>query len=262
MSTPRSLNYYGGKQRGKGAWIASLLPWEHSNTYVEPFAGMAGVLLARQPVRSEILNDLNERIVNWWRVVRDQPEELAELLEYTPWSRRAFEEAKTQLDDATLTPLRRALAFHIVVHQNVLHADNPSQSRWRPFFTRAPHMWRPPQVKALADRLRYVQLECRDAVELLAKVSNMEHALIYCDPPYHSADTSPYTLGGVPDGLADILRHARAKIAVSGYGNEWDSLGWERAELPTYIVPTGETSTSQRRTEVLWTNYQPPMMLL
>ena len=52
---------------------------------------MAGVLLARAPVKTEILNDLNGRVVNWWRAVRDKPEEFGRLLEFTPFSRAEYE---------------------------------------------------------------------------------------------------------------------------------------------------------------------------
>ena len=79
------LSYYGGKQaQGKAAWIASLLPWSRESTYCEPFGGMMSVLLHRQPVRTEIYNDLDGNVVNgggrsapivrnlakWWRQCR------------------------------------------------------------------------------------------------------------------------------------------------------------------------------------------------
>ena len=74
MGDYRTLTYYGGKRGyGKAEWIASFLPWHSDSCYVEPFAGMAGVLFARQPVKVEVLNDLNQRVVNWLRVVRDEP---------------------------------------------------------------------------------------------------------------------------------------------------------------------------------------------
>ena len=71
----RSLPYYGGKALGKGKWIASLLPWEKKTLYVEPFCGMFNVLLQREPVQFEMINDVNDRVVNWARTVRDHPEE-------------------------------------------------------------------------------------------------------------------------------------------------------------------------------------------
>ena len=53
MPKYRSLPYYGGKRRyGKGEWIAAQLPWRRDSSYIEPCGGMAGVLLARPPVKN------------------------------------------------------------------------------------------------------------------------------------------------------------------------------------------------------------------
>ena len=72
MGDLRTLSYYGGKRGyGKAKWIASFLPQTPDSCYIEPFAGMAGALLARQPIKREVVNDLNRRIVNWWQAVRD-----------------------------------------------------------------------------------------------------------------------------------------------------------------------------------------------
>ena len=70
------LSYYGGKnpQRGVPHWINSLLPSTKECTlYVEPFCGMMGVLLSRQESFCEIVNDANERVVNWWRRHQGSP---------------------------------------------------------------------------------------------------------------------------------------------------------------------------------------------
>lgn len=78
-SKPSPLNYYGGKARGgKADWINSLLPPADykRQCYVEPYGGMASVMLARAPVKIEILNDLNSRLVNWWQVVQSAPNDL------------------------------------------------------------------------------------------------------------------------------------------------------------------------------------------
>ena len=125
------MPYYGGKRGyGKAEWIASYLPWDSDSCYVEPFAGMAGVLFARSPVKLEMLNDLNRRVVNWWRVVRDQPEEFGWLVEMTPKSRVEYQWALTAMDDESLPPLRRALAFHVAVDQSIIQSDNAGMSSW------------------------------------------------------------------------------------------------------------------------------------
>ena len=118
---------------------------------------MAGALLARQPIKREVVNDLNRRIVNWWAAVRDEPAELGRLIDAMPASRAEYEWAVRNMDNPELTPIRRALAFHVAVEQSVLHADNTSIGSWSRWFK--PDIGFIPRVRAydisaLVDRLR------------------------------------------------------------------------------------------------------------
>jgi len=45
--------------------------------YVEPYAGSAAVLFAKPRVPAEIINDLDGQVVNFFRLLRDHPAELA-----------------------------------------------------------------------------------------------------------------------------------------------------------------------------------------
>jgi len=179
------LSYYGGKSgsssTGTGRWIASKLPPRTDVLYCEPFAGQLGVLLQRPPSDLEIVNDANERLINWWHAVRDQPEEFEHLIQHTPWSRREFELAKAGLDDGT--PIERALAFYTVVLQSAQHTDNGTHWTIRRNNNASVPLWQPGRVEKLAKRLRYVQLEKGDAVDILNSIQHMENAVVYCDPP-------------------------------------------------------------------------------
>ena len=253
----RTLPYYGGKRGwGKAEWIAGLLPWSADSLYCEPFAGMAGVLLARKPVTVEVLNDLNGRVVNWWRAVRDQPEEFGWLVEHTPFSREEYVWACGAVDDLGLPPLRRALAFHILVTQCINHGDNSlSQGSWRrrfqDYMLRHPHQQA--EIVFMARRLQTVQLESVDAVMLIERIKGYDHAVIYCDPPYPTANRSPYSHDTVDYALlAELLTVQQGAVAISGYPGEWDCLGWEsesqrhgRSQINGKVI---------ERTEVLWRN--------
>ena len=48
------------------------------DVYIEPFAGSLAVLLRRAPARKEIVCDLDDGIVNFWRAVQAAPERVAE----------------------------------------------------------------------------------------------------------------------------------------------------------------------------------------
>lgn len=83
--------YFGGKIT-IGPLIAQLLPpHEH---YVEPFAGSLAVLLAKKPSPHETVNDLDDMLMTFWRVLRDRPADLERVCGLTPHSRAEFTAAK------------------------------------------------------------------------------------------------------------------------------------------------------------------------
>ena len=63
--------------------LISLMPRCH--TYVEPFGGGAGVLLARERARLEVYNDLDRAMVTFFRVLRDRSQDLAQAIAATPY---------------------------------------------------------------------------------------------------------------------------------------------------------------------------------
>jgi len=263
MSIPRTLSYHGGKSFGNkaGRWIADMLPWEYKTTYVEPFAGMLGILMQRRPVICEIVNDLNGDIYNWWKQVRDNHDELSRLVALTPLSREAFMEARADLKRADTPPVRRAHALCVVVQQSLMHAaDAPT---WAPLYsTNLVNRWFGNEFAPLANRMARVQLEHRDALEILERVAICPDAVVYCDPPYHSAECDVYgkeTKSTDWKRMAELLKAQQGRCAVSGYGDEWDALGWNRFEITkgfTVLTARGHRE-SQTRTEVLWCNYTP-----
>ena len=82
--------------------------------------------------------------------------------------------------------------------------------------------------------------------------------MIYVDPPYASANRSPYSLGDIDTKkLADVLLAQQGKVAISGYDNDgWNDLlpDWEKHTIDTKRYQINMPTES--RTEVLWTNFQ------
>ena len=266
------LAYYGGKHpaTARCRWISATIgatPPGHS--YIEPFAGMLGVLLARPAGRGlEIANDANGWVVSWWRAIRDHADEFGRLLARTPYSRALYEEAVGAVRTGPCSGdlLRDALTLHVCVEQSMQHGPVPSRGSWG--VTYKGHVgtlgavMTPARVDALAARLHRVQLECRDACAILERTRRLADALIYVDPPYRTANHSPYGEAArrIDWGrLADLLAAQTGRVAVSGYGDEWDALGWHHSELADWHRPIGVhagASASPRR-EVLWTNFPP-----
>ena len=165
--------------------------------------------------------------------------------EHTPHSHTEFCWAIENMDNVDTDPLKRALAFHIAVMQSVQKCDNVSPGNFRRVFsvnTGSLGKWKREKVDVLSERLFNVQILCEDAIPLLEKLQDKSHAVIYCDPPYPTANTSAYRYGDVNlTALSDVLAKQTGRVAISGYGDEWDNLGWERHEKETKFSSIGQT---------------------
>ena len=254
-----ALRYHGGKSvmgnNGTGRWITKMLPpVTKGQTYVEPFAGMLGVMLQRAPADLEIANDLNGDVVNWFEMVRDRGDELAEKLQQTPTAEAEFQRSL----HSTTDPLERARRFTVSTILSLKMGTNyfnwpTKHSNIRPISNYAK------RVPLLMDRLSKVYFLNRPAEKMLARMVNVSHAVIYCDPPYRGTCVDPY--GDIPfdrDLFAEVAQEQKGAVAISGYGDEWDHMGWVRNEYVTKYHGIGDWKENRpSRTEVLWTNYQP-----
>ena len=258
---PMSLRYYGGKARGKGTWIASILPDDYDRCYIEPFSGMFSVLLARQPVKREIINDVNSRVITWARAVRDHPEEFGYLIEHTLHSQEEFIWAIDNIDNPEIDDLRRALAFHITVSLSIQGGDSVVKGSFRRAFstkTGSIGKWNSERVDILSQRLFNVQILCEDALQLLGRTKDKERCVIYCDPPYPTSNTSPYSHNKIDKtALSELLLNQQGAVAISGYADEWDHLEWTKHIKDVAMREFGSNAykKSQTRTEILWTNF-------
>jgi DNA adenine methylase len=75
------FGWYGGKFSHL-AWLLPLLPTCHH--YCEPFAGSGAVLLNRAPSPVETYNDIDGEVVNFFRILRDQPDEITRHISLRP----------------------------------------------------------------------------------------------------------------------------------------------------------------------------------
>src|ERR1700686_446041 len=106
------FGYYGGKFSHLD-WLLPLLPECHH--YCEPFAGSGAVLLNREPSPVETYNDLDGEVANFFRVLREQGDELSRQVGLTPFSRDKFAIACKL--DPNAGPLERARRFYVRARQ-------------------------------------------------------------------------------------------------------------------------------------------------
>ncbi|MEX2171593.1 MAG: DNA adenine methylase [Pirellulales bacterium] len=262
------FGWYGGKFSHL-AWLLPLLPECHH--YCEPFAGSGAVLLNRAPSPVETYNDLDGEVVNFFRVLRDDKENLVEAIGLTPFSREEFALA-CKLDGA-LAPLERARRFYVRARQvRIGLAQTATLGRWanckntsRAGMSGVISRWLGAieDLPLIAERLLRVQIENRPAIDVI-RLYDAEETLFYCDPPYihHTrgdAKAYAYEMKNHEHGeLANALNAAGAKVAVSNYQCDlmddlYPSPKWHK----TISEARTNHATKGTRVEVLWTNYDP-----
>ncbi len=260
-----AFGWYGGKFSHL-QWLLPLLPESHH--YCEPFAGSAAVLLNRDPSPVETYNDIDGEVTNFFRILRDSPDELVRLISLTPFSREEFHRA-IETDPTKLSDLERGRLFYIRARQTRTGlAQTASLGRWanckrtsRSGMSGAVSRWLG-GVEALpeiADRLLRVQIENRPAMDVIMLYDHPD-TLFYCDPPYlHSTrgDDKAYAYEMDEDEhkhLAQLLKQVNGMVAISGYRNKlMDDLynGWYRFDAPEKKTH----SVKELRQECLWMNY-------
>lgn len=250
------LRWHGGK------WI--LAPWiiEHlppHRVYVEPFGGAASVLLRKPRSYAEVYNDLDDDVVNLFRVLRSPDAgRLVEAVKLTPFSRVEQSEAYAKTDD----PVERARRLIVRSFQGFGSNGTHRATGFRANSTRSgttpARDWLnyPDALAIIVERLRGVTIENRDALKVMA-VNDCPEAVHYVDPPYlpetrdSGTDYAHEMTADDHSRLLDFLPSLKGVVLLSGYAsNLYDAAlgGWRRIER--LALADG----ARARTEVLWIN--------
>lgn len=262
----RAIFRYPGSKWSIAEWIISHFPAGYEKmVYLEPFVGSGAVFFSKIPGTVETINDLDGDIVNLFRVLREQSEELKRALELTPYAREEYNLAFEPCDD----PVEKARRYMVKTTQAIgikkgkgwrvcRQTDvGGNASKWGG----APEL-----LEEIASRLRanpdhHVQIEHRDALKLIS-MFNSPDVLMYLDPPYLS-DTrksgAVYAHEMSEQGhreLLELIAQSKAKIIISGYNSGlYNTMlsGWNKDEKQV-VVQSGADAT-----EVIWMNYEPPL---
>ena len=254
------LKYPGSKWR-IADWIISYMP-EHK-VYLEPFFGSGAVFFKKQPSYLETINDIDGNIVNLFRVCREQPEELAKLINLTPFSREEFISCyDVEVEDSVERARRTLVRFH-----QSFGTSNSTKNSWRNVQTyggpRCATMWNnlPDIICQCAERLKNAQIESINAIQLIERY-NSPNTLIYCDPPYlpEIRKKNLYKCEYSEEQhiqLINVLKKSDSMVILSGYDSELynDMLsGWCTAEKKT------TAQMGLHRVEKIWMNFIPNML--
>jgi DNA adenine methylase len=255
---PSPVLKYPGAKWSLAKWIIEHIP-PHT-TYLEPFFGSGAVFFNKMPSKVETINDIDGQVVNLFRVIRERPEELARLIEFTPWARdeyyASYEKTGDSLEDARRFLVRCWQAYGTRLGNRAgwrhnIQGSNGGLNGWNSL---------PRSIFKVAKRFDGVQIENQPAVKIIWRY-NFENVLIYADPPYvwetrTDRDRSRKLYNHEMTNqdhieLLDVLDAHTGPVLLSGYAcplyderlREWDRHSCK-----------AQAECGQARTEVLWLN--------
>lgn len=251
---------YHGSKWNLAPWIMGFFP-DHE-CYVEPFGGAGAVLLQKSRSYLEVYNDKAGNVVNFFRMLRDNPDALIRAIELTPYARAEFLLAYQDDPD----PVERARRFYVLAYQAIAGATAQWRTGWRRqkvvtkqhgrnrmkpaalSFMETDHLYQ------VANRFRGVQIECEDALAIIQRYDSPT-TLFYLDPPYPSSVRGRWAKTAYAHEMDDEAHWALARSAhdimgmalISGYQCElYDEIygDWQRVDRVARINGPGSAVES------------------
>lgn len=217
------IKWVGGKSRMRKKIIA-LLP-KHS-CYVEPFAGAAWVLFAKPPSDVEVLNDIDGELINFFRVVKEQPEDFIRSFEWELVSREKFNHLAKANTEEMDTIERAHRLFYLIMAGWGGELDYP---RFQTSISDGGHgnrligalKYLRTRIEPVHKRLSTVIIENLDWEECIDRYDSTK-TVMYLDPPYPGNGVNyKHNMRDWSDHkrLATRLATTKCKWILSSYDN-------------------------------------------
>jgi len=265
------FKWVGGKSRLR-KYIIELLP-EHS-CYLELFSGAAWTLFGKPLSDVEVINDIDQDLVTFFRVLREKPEELIASFEWELVSRAEFERLAA-LDAAQLSDIQRAHRFYYLIMAG--WGGELNYPRFQTSIKDGGHGNRligalktlRLRLQPIHERLRTVIIENLDWQACLDRYDR-PGVVMYVDPPYPGNKCNyAHNMRGWDEHhlLVERLKRTECKWILSSYDipemrtlfSDHFILGVQSASGMN-VEKDGGVRTLNK--EVLITNYAPPKSLL
>jgi DNA adenine methylase len=224
--------------------------------YVEPYFGSGAVFFSKPVSPHELINDINNLVVNFFRVLRSRSDELVFALEATPWSREEYNHSHVLTGDE-LEDARRFVTRIWQAHAS----DLAKKTGWKNRGSKQPARgmsirWQrvPSELAEMAIRLKDAEIENRPAIEVIRRFATKD-TLIYADPPY-LMETRTQKMYAYEMEVEEHLEMLGAMAShpgpavISGYENSiYDKQlrGWNKIK-----VKPPKVEKQAVRMEVLW----------
>ena len=242
--------------------------------YVEPYFG-GGAVLFRKPHSnvSEVTNDINNELMNFWRVLQSPSwfEGFRQWCEATPFSEESYNRAVASVQSSKEDhQVVRAWCFFVRYRQSRqgLGKDfaTVTRNRTRRGMNEQVSSWLS-AVEGLQEcheRLKRVLILNRPALDVI-KTQDGDNTLFYLDPPYLQETRTAkwcfeYEMSAQDHSdLLMALDKIKGKFLLSGYRSKLydhyaEQCGWNREEIR---IPNNASSSKEKKimTECVWRNF-------
>ena len=182
---PEPILKWAGGKRSLIPNILSLFPKDYrSRVYHEPFFGGGALFFTIKPQRGSI-NDINPRLINFYRVVRDNPEELIKQASQYPYEKEAFYRIRehynktnlSNVEDAAITLYLNKTAFNGLYRVNSKGEFNVPFGRYS-----NPTIVDKERIRAASKSLKNIEIIQTDFSYVVDGAEKGD--LVYFDPPY------------------------------------------------------------------------------
>lgn len=225
MNSP--IKWVGGKRNIRKE-LVSMMP-EHFQ-YVEVFAGALWVMFEKEPCKLEIINDINDDLINFYKVIqnKDKCNELINRLYFLPKSREIFNEFDIKIKNKDYKDdVEQAMMFYYLLKlvfggrfdrikkSFCVPNDGRKNINYEKF---------PEEFLEMHERFKNVYIEKQDYKYILDKYDR-EDSLFFLDPPYLDTTEENY---GVSFGLEE---YKRLKDKLRNLKGKWILTCNNKAEL-------------------------------
>ena len=261
MKTP--ITYYGGKQQ-MASTIISMIP-KHK-IYCEPFFGGGAVFFAKGPSFLEAINDKNDLLITFYKQCIDNFDNLQKKITTTLHSESEYRRAKDIYNNPKhMRKLDIAWAVWMVTNMSIMATprggwkrDNGTGGSHVGVSTDAHRLNFTSQIH---ERLRYVQISCHDALDVIRERDTPD-TFFYLDPPYINCDQKHYNGYEKADfeNLLSLLQDIQGKFLLSNF---WSNIlsayieknNWSFQVFDKKCMIPAMINKPRRKQEVLVYNY-------
>jgi DNA adenine methylase len=188
------LKWAGGK-RSLTREIINLFPEDFkSRSYHEPFFGGGAVFFKIQPKKGSI-NDINEKLINFYKVVREHPHELIQETKQHPYCKDTYYDLREKFNSGKLDDIEAAALFLYLnkTAYNGLYRVNSDGKFNVPFGRHKNPTITPEKIILQASKLlKNVEILNQDFNYIAGYAEKGD--IVYLDPPYQPiSETSKFT---------------------------------------------------------------------